>query len=100
MGRIAERFAVLRARRERALIPFVTAGDPDLTTTEALVPALAEAGADGVEIGVPFSDPMAEGPTIQVGVPESHEARCRRCHEVPPRDRATSPRARKTCPAR
>jgi tryptophan synthase alpha chain len=65
MGRIAERFAALRARDERALIPFVTAGDPDLTTTEALVPALAEAGADAVEIGVPFSDPMAEGPTIQ-----------------------------------
>ena len=65
MGRIAECFAALRARDERALIPFVTAGDPDLTTTEALVPALAEAGADAVELGVPFSDPMAEGPTIQ-----------------------------------
>ena len=55
MGRIAECFAALRARDERALVPFVTAGDPDLTTTEALVPALAEAGADAVEIGVPFS---------------------------------------------
>lgn len=65
MGRIRERFAALRARNERALIPFVTAGDPDLATSEALVLALAEAGADAVEIGVPFSDPMAEGPTIQ-----------------------------------
>jgi tryptophan synthase alpha chain len=65
MGRLAERFRVLRGRGEKALIPFVTAGDPDLDTTEALVLALAEAGADVIEIGVPFSDPIAEGPTIQ-----------------------------------
>ena len=65
MSRLADRFAVLRARGETALIPFVTAGDPDLATTEALVLALALAGADAVELGVPFSDPMAEGPTIQ-----------------------------------
>jgi tryptophan synthase alpha chain len=65
MGRIAERFAALRARGEKALIPFLTAGDPDLETTEALVLAMAEAGADIIELGVPFSDPIAEGPTIQ-----------------------------------
>lgn len=65
MGRIAERFAALRADGEVALVPFVTAGDPDLATTEALLPALQAAGADLLEIGVPFSDPMAEGPTIQ-----------------------------------
>ncbi len=65
MGRIAERFRALRARGQSALVPFVTAGDPDLATTEALVVAIAEAGADAVEIGVPFSDPMADGPTIQ-----------------------------------
>lgn len=65
MGRIADRFAALRARGEKALVVFVTAGDPDLATTEALVPALAEAGADLIEIGVPFSDPIGEGPTIQ-----------------------------------
>jgi tryptophan synthase alpha chain len=65
MSRIAACFAALRARGERALIPFVTAGDPDLVTTEALVLAMLEAGADLVEIGVPFSDPIAEGPTIQ-----------------------------------
>ena len=64
-GRLAERFAELRARGEKALVPFVTAGDPDLATTEALVPVLEEAGADVVELGVPFSDPIAEGPTIQ-----------------------------------
>jgi len=65
MSRIAERLAALRARGEKALIPFVTAGDPDLGVTEALVPALAAAGADVIEIGVPWSDPVAEGPTIQ-----------------------------------
>jgi len=65
MSRLAERFAQLRARGETALVPFVTAGDPDLATTEALLPALALAGADAIELGVPFSDPMAEGPTIQ-----------------------------------
>jgi tryptophan synthase alpha chain len=57
--------AALRARGERALVPFVTAGDPDLGVTEALLPALEAAGADLIEIGVPFSDPMADGPTIQ-----------------------------------
>lgn len=65
MSRLAARFAELRERGETALIPFLSAGDPDLATTAALVPALAEAGADVIELGVPFSDPMAEGPTIQ-----------------------------------
>jgi len=65
MERIHERFAWLRERGEGALVPFVTAGDPDLETTEALVLALAEEGADLVELGVPFSDPIADGPTIQ-----------------------------------
>jgi tryptophan synthase alpha chain len=65
MGRLSERFAALRARGERALLPFITAGDPDLATTEALVRVLVEAGADVIELGVPFSDPIAEGPTIQ-----------------------------------
>lgn len=65
MGRIESQFSRLRKRGERALIPFITAGDPSLPTTEALVMAIAEAGADLIEIGVPFSDPLAEGPTIQ-----------------------------------
>ena len=65
MSRIDDRFAELRDRGETALITFITAGDPDLETTEALVLAMAESGADLIEIGVPFSDPIAEGPTIQ-----------------------------------
>jgi tryptophan synthase alpha chain len=65
MSRIADRFARLRAAGERALVPFVTAGDPDLATSAELVIAMQEAGADAVELGVPFSDPIADGPTIQ-----------------------------------
>ncbi len=65
MSRLVDCFSALRKRGEKALIPFVTAGDPDIDTTEALVLAIAEAGADVIEIGIPFSDPMAEGPTIQ-----------------------------------
>ena len=64
-GRIEARFDMLREKGEKALIPFLTAGDPDLETTEALVLAMAAAGADIIELGVPFSDPSAEGPTIQ-----------------------------------
>ena len=64
-ARIRDCFAALRSKGETALIPFLTAGDPDLETTEALVLAMAEAGADLIELGVPFSDPTAEGPTIQ-----------------------------------
>ncbi|WP_326974624.1 tryptophan synthase subunit alpha [Caproicibacter sp. BJN0012] len=65
MNRIERKFGELKARGEKALIPFVTAGDPDLETTERLVLAMFGAGADLIEIGVPFSDPVAEGPVIQ-----------------------------------
>jgi len=65
VSRIAATFERLRARGERAFFPFVTAGDPDLDTTEALILAFVLSGADGLEIGVPFSDPIADGPTIQ-----------------------------------
>jgi len=65
MGRIAATFAHLQQQGEKALIPFITAGDPDLGKTEALIHALVEAGADLIELGFPFSDPMADGPTIQ-----------------------------------
>ena len=64
-NRIDERFAKLREEGGTALVPFLTAGDPDLETTEQLILAMAQTGADVIEIGVPFSDPTAEGPTIQ-----------------------------------
>jgi tryptophan synthase alpha chain len=65
MGRIQATFERLQQRGEPALIPFITAGDPDLGTTEKLIHALVESGADLIELGFPFSDPMADGPTIQ-----------------------------------
>jgi len=65
MGRLTATFEGLARRGEKALIPFMTAGDPDLETTEALIHELVEAGADIIELGFPFSDPMADGPTIQ-----------------------------------
>lgn len=65
MNRIDAKFAQLRKEGQAALIPFVTAGDPDLATTLEVLRALEKGGADGIELGVPFSDPMADGPTIQ-----------------------------------
>lgn len=65
MGRIEAAFDRLRQQGGVGLIPFITAGDPDLETTESLIHALVEAGADVIELGFPFSDPMADGPVIQ-----------------------------------
>lgn len=64
-SRIQKTFQNLKKTRRKALIPFITAGDPSLAVTKKLVPALAEAGADIIELGIPFSDPMADGPVIQ-----------------------------------
>jgi tryptophan synthase alpha chain len=64
-GRIAARFAQLRAAGDLGLVAYVTAGDPSLAATESFVLSLAEAGADVIELGVPFSDPVADGPAIQ-----------------------------------
>jgi tryptophan synthase alpha chain len=63
--RIDRVFKQLKAKGEKALIPFITAGDPDLATTRALALEMAARGADILELGVPFSDPLADGPTIQ-----------------------------------
>lgn len=65
MSRITERFARCRTEGTKGFIPFITAGDPDLETTRALIVELARAGATVIELGVPFSDPMADGPVIQ-----------------------------------
>ncbi len=65
MSRIQKKFEQLRAQGRKALIPFITAGDPEPGQTLPLMQALVAGGADIIELGVPFSDPMADGPTIQ-----------------------------------
>lgn len=65
MNRIEAKFAELRRAGQKAFVPFITAGDPDLETTLRLVIELERSGADLIELGVPFSDPMADGPVIQ-----------------------------------
>jgi tryptophan synthase alpha chain len=64
-GRIAQRFEALSKAGELGLVAYITAGDPSLEASEKIVLAAAEAGADVIELGVPFSDPVADGPTIQ-----------------------------------
>src|SRR5437764_510603 len=64
-GRIAETFARLRAQHQIALMPFIAAGFPDLATTRACIAGIARGGASLIEVGFPFSDPIADGPVIQ-----------------------------------
>ena len=68
VNRICEVFDGLRERGRAAVMPFLTAGDPDLETTAALLPAIERAGASVCEIGIPFSDPIADGPVIQASM--------------------------------
>ena len=65
MTRLSERLAILKQKGERALVCYVVAGDPSLDKTVELVRALADAGVDAIELGIPFSDPLADGPSIQ-----------------------------------
>jgi tryptophan synthase alpha chain len=65
VSRIQSAFERLARERRKALIPYVTAGDPGAEVTVPLMRALVAAGADVIELGVPFSDPMADGPVIQ-----------------------------------
>ncbi|MFP3740850.1 tryptophan synthase subunit alpha, partial [Burkholderia sp. SIMBA_019] len=65
MSRIKNTFAALSEQGKKGLIPFMTAGDPDPARTVEFMHALAAGGADVIELGVPFSDPMADGPVIQ-----------------------------------
>ena len=67
MSRLKSRFAALKAQNRKALVPYITAGDPQPDVTVGLMHALVRGGADVIELGVPFSDPMADGPTITLG---------------------------------
>ena len=64
MTRIEKRFQVLGSKNEKALVAFITAGDPDLSSTQRMILAIEKNGADIIEIGVPFTDPLADGPII------------------------------------
>ena len=66
MSRLQARFNALKAANKKALIPYITAGDPNPNVTVPLMHAMVNAGADVIELGIPFSDPMADGPVIQL----------------------------------
>ena len=73
MNSISEKFAYLRTQKQCALIPFITAGDPDLETTTEALGILEANGADFIELGVPYSDPLADGPVIQAAATRALE---------------------------
>ncbi len=92
-ARYAAMFAALASRREGALVPFVVLGDPDLATSLAALEALVAGGADAVEVGIPFSDPIADGPVIQAAATRALAAGARpaACWEVVRSLRAAHP---------
>lgn len=71
MNGLVKRMSELRAGNRKALIPFITGGYPDMEMTESLLAALAESGADVIELGIPFSDPLADGPVLQAAATEA-----------------------------
>ena len=77
MNRIVAKFADLRAKAEPAFIPFLCAGDPDLATTQRLIEEFDRQGADVIELGFPFSDPVADGPTIQAAYTRALDKGCK-----------------------
>jgi len=76
MNRIKKTFDKLKKEKKKAFIPYITAGDPSLKTTKDIVLTLAKSGADIIELGVPFSDPLADGPTIQKAIYRALKAGC------------------------
>ena len=84
MGRYERMFEGLKSRGESAFVPFVVIGDPDLETSLEIARTLARAGADALELGIPFSDPIADGPTIQAATVRAIDAAAtpERCFEI------------------
>ena len=76
MNRIDKTFKRLKKEKKKAFITYIAAGDPDMRTTEKIALSLAKAGADLIELGIPFSDPLADGPTIQRASQRALEAGC------------------------
>jgi tryptophan synthase alpha chain len=74
MSAVDDRFKELRAAGQKALMPFLTAGDPDLVTTADVIRAIGTAGASLCEVGVPYSDPIADGPVIQASYQRALES--------------------------
>jgi len=74
VSRIGDRFETLKKQKQKALAAFITAGDPDISTTRELFRVIEEGGADIIELGVPFSDPLADGPVIQASSQRSLKA--------------------------
>ncbi|TRW50070.1 tryptophan synthase subunit alpha [Aliidiomarina halalkaliphila] len=91
--RYSQMFSSLKARQEGAFVPFVTIGDPDLATSERIIRTLIDAGADALELGLPFSDPVADGPVIQAANIRAlrHHITTQQCFDLLARIRADYP---------